>query len=100
MKTLAWAALAAAVSLAAPAAASTFVATANSGTTDLGDFAAGTYAISATGVASLVPGDGFDIRPDGVPVTSVTTGGYSYFNPNGSVIADGHYGAGGSGIRI
>lgn len=96
--TLAGVALALAVAGAAHA--STIVAAANSGTTDLGEFSAGTYVITATGVAYLTPGDDFGIGPDGVPVAPVTSPGYPYFNPNGSVIADGRYGAGGSGIRI
>lgn len=83
--------------------AGTLVFAANSGTTDLGVFAAGTYNISATGLVSLsgaVGSGGFDIRPDGVPDTPVTAAGYGYFNPSGSDQADGIYGVGGPGIKI
>ena len=83
--------------------AGTLVAAANSGTTDLGVFAAGTYNISATGLVSLSGGvgsGGFDIRPDGVPDTPVTAAGYGYFNPSGTDFADGIYGVGGPGIKI
>ncbi len=101
MKRLAAVALAASLILVGSADASTFVAAVDSGTTDLGDFAAGNYNISATGIASLVNVLGqFDIRPDGVPNTPVTAPGYGYFNPGGTDFADGYYGAGGPGIKI
>lgn len=101
MKYLAAFALAASLALAGSVEASTFVAAVDSGTTDLGDFAAGNYNISATGLASLVSVTGqFDIRPDGVPNTEVTFPGYAYFNPTGTDFADGRYGAGGAGIKI
>ena len=80
--------------------AATFVSATNSGTTDLGVFAAGNYTITATGIAFLTPEGDFQIGPDGVPVTAVTHAGYGYFNPSGSAIADGHFGAGGAGIKI
>jgi ribose/xylose/arabinose/galactoside ABC-type transport system permease subunit len=101
MKYLAAVVLAASLALAGSVDASTFVAAVDSGTTDLGDFAAGNYNISATGLASLVnvPGQ-FDIRPDGIPDTPVTFPGYGYFNPAGTDIADGFYGPGGVGIKI
>lgn len=67
---------------------------------DLGSFAAGTYVITATGIVDLT-GDGrFRIRPDGIPETTVTASGYSYFNPSGSYIADGNYGPGGANAKI
>ena len=101
MKHFAAIALAASLALAGSASAATFVAAVDSGTTDLGTFAAGNYNISATGIASLVsvPGQ-FDIKPDGVPNTPVTASGYGYFNPGGTDFADGFYGAGGPGIKI
>ena len=101
MKHLTAVAFAASLILAASADASTFVAAVNSGTTDLGTFAAGNYNISATGIASLVsvPGQ-FDIKPDGIPNTPVTAPGYGYFNPGGTDYADGYFGAGGPGIKI
>lgn len=72
--------------------------------TDLGEFSSGTYQISAIGIISLVGPVGtnpnFDLYPDGVPVTGVTYSGYSYFNPDGSDIADGNNGPGGSGINV
>jgi len=95
--------VAGALAAAGSASASTFVAAVNSGTTDLGVFAAGQYNITATGIASLVGGvgSGFDIRPDGVPNTPVTNPAYAAsFNPNGTDMADGIYGAGGAGIKL
>jgi hypothetical protein len=70
--------------------------------TDLGSFAAGTYNITATGIVDLVGNGSFRMRPNGLPETSVTAGGYSYFNPNGSDHADGatNYGAAGAGVLI
>lgn len=102
MKPLAALAFAAAVIFAGPAGA-TQVFAANSGTTDLGYFDAGTYKITATGLVSLVGfglGNGFDMRPDGVPDSEVTAPGYGYFNPAGTDLADGIFGAGGAGIKI
>lgn len=92
----------AAVVAASAADAGVLVFATNSGTTDLGFFAAGTYNISATGLVSLSGpvGSGFDIRPDGVPSTTVTAPGYGYFNPSGTDIADGIHGVGGPGIKI
>lgn len=92
----------AALTLATTANAGTLVFASNSGTTDLGFFAAGTYNISATGLVSLSGsiGSGFDIRPDGVPDSPVTAPGYEYFNPSGTDIADGIHGVGGPGIKI
>lgn len=101
MKSFAAIAFAASLAFAGSASAATFVAAVNSGTTDLGEFAAGNYNISATGLASLVNVLGqFDIRPDGVPDIPVTAPDYDYFNPAGSDIADGFYGPGGMGIKI
>jgi len=103
MKHLVAAALTAALAMPGAAHAGTLVFAANSGTTDLGVFAAGTYNISATGLVSLsgaVGAGGFDIRPDGVPNTTVTAPGYGYFNPSGTDQADGIYGVGGPGIKI
>jgi hypothetical protein len=90
------------VSVAPAAHASTFVAGNNSGTTDLGSFAAGSYLISATGVVDLVgtPGSGFDLNADGVPTSPVTFSGYLDFNPSGKTTADGNPGPGGTGINI
>lgn len=70
--------------------------------TDLGLFAAGSHTLTASGVVDLAVGCGsFFIGPDGVPTTAVTCGGYgSYFNPNGSAIADGQYGPAGTGAKL
>lgn len=102
MKHVIAAALAAAVALPGVASAGTLILASNSGTTDLGVFAAGTYNISATGLVSLSGpvGSGFDIRPDGVPNSPVTAGGYGYFNPGGSDMADGIFGLGGPSIKL
>lgn len=71
-----------------------------SGLYDLGGFAAGSYEITATGIVDLT-GDGrFRMRPDGMPETTVTSPGYSYFNPSGSYLADGNYGPGGANAKI
>ena len=93
-------AVAACIALSGPAAASVFVGANNgSGTTDLGDFSAGYYNISATGIASLLPDESFNVDPDGIPVTPVAPP-YAYFNPNGSDNDNGRYGAGGPGIKL
>ena len=73
---------------------------ANGTLTDLGFFAAGTYVISGTGVVDLVGDGSFLINPDGTPNAPVTTPGYGYFNPNGSYLADGSYGAAGANAKI
>jgi len=68
--------------------------------TDLGFFAAGSYQLTASGVVDLVGDGSFLINPDGTPSAPVTTPGYGYFNPNGSYLADGAYGAAGANARI
>ena len=70
--------------------------------TDLGLFAAGSHTLTASGVVNLAVGCGnFLIGPDGRPTTAVTCGGYgSHFNPNGSDIADGQRGPGGTVAKI
>lgn len=90
------------MAVATPVAAATSIAGSNPGLTSLGSFAAGTYQITASGLIDLTgsPGSGFTIRPDGVPDTPVTFPGYAYFNPAGSVIADGNYGIAGSAFKI
>jgi hypothetical protein len=76
----------------------------NSLLTYLGDFAAGTYLLSASGVVSLAGavGSGFDIRPDGTPDSTVTFPGYGYFNPDGSSfdVGSGQYGPGGVSLKL
>lgn len=70
--------------------------------TDLGQFAAGSHTLTASGVVDLAVGCGnFFIGPDGLPTEAVTCGGYgSYFNPSGSAIADGQYGPAGTGAKL
>jgi len=68
--------------------------------TDLGSFAAGIYNISASGTVELLPGTSFTMNPDGAPNSIVTASGYGYFNPMGSVIADGHNGFAGGAFKI
>jgi len=68
--------------------------------TDLGLFNAGIYNITASGSVDLVGNGSFQMQPDGLPVSTVTAPGYSYFNPNGSYTADSNYGAAGSNARI
>lgn len=68
--------------------------------TDLGLFAAGTYTITGSGSVDLVGDGSFMVNPDGTPTTTITTPGYGYFNPNGSYLADGNYGAAGANARI
>ena len=91
----------AAVGAALPTGA-TSVAANNPALTSLGSFGAGSYLITATGLVDLVGpvSSGFTIRPDGIPDSPVTTPGYGYFNPSGSDIADGNYGAPGPGFKI
>ena len=68
--------------------------------TDLGLFAAGTYTLTGSGTVDLVGGTAFTMNPDGVPTSVVTSGGYGYFNPAGSLTADGNFGAAGSNAKI
>lgn len=68
--------------------------------TDLGNFAAGSYQITGSGIVSLTGSTDFLMNPDGTPVSGVTHPNYLYFNPTGSVIADGVYGAAGSTVNI
>lgn len=84
------------------ASAATLVAANNPAPTLLGTFGPGTYTITASGLIDLVGpvGSGFTMRPDGVPDSPVTAGGYGYFNPTGSYIADGNYGPGGTVAKI
>jgi len=68
--------------------------------TDLGFFAAGTWQLTGSGVVDLVGDGSFMINPDGTPNTPVTTPNYAYFNPSGSYLADGAYGAAGANAKI
>jgi hypothetical protein len=68
--------------------------------TDLGLFAAGTYQLTGAGVVDLVGDGSFLIAPNGTPVAPVSTPGYGYFNPSGSYLADGNYGAAGTHAKI
>ncbi len=92
------------VAVAQPAVAATSVAGASSSVTDLGNFAAGTYHITATGVIEFAGSPGlFDTGPNGVPVTPVTASGYSYCNPGGCSVdipGDGGVGPGGAAINF
>ena len=68
--------------------------------TDLGNFNAGVYTLTGSGIVGLT-GDGtFRMRPDGLPETTVTAPGYPYFNPNGSFMADGIFGAAGLNAKV
>lgn len=67
---------------------------------DLGSFAAGTYNLVATGVIDLTPNGIFPLRPDGVPNVPITLPGYLYFNPGGSLTADGDYGPAGANANF
>ena len=94
-------AIAASLLLSAHAAfATTSVNANNAPIADLGSFSAGTYTITASGSVDLVGDGSFTMNPDGTPKSVVTTPGYSYFNPSGSVIADGAYGFAGAGVKI
>lgn len=73
---------------------------ANGHLTDLGYFAAGSYQITGSGVVDLTGLGNFQMLPDGTPSIPVTAPGYSYFNPTGSYIADGVYGAAGTNAKI
>jgi hypothetical protein len=94
-------AFAVATTLCSPVAAQS-VAANQATVTDLGFFAAGTYALTGSGLVDLVgpPGSGFTMRPDGIPDSPVTIAGYDYFNPNGSYTANGAFGLGGATIKI
>lgn len=100
-----YATVAVAASFASPIALATPVSSGGFGVTgtltDLGSFAAGTYQITASGIVDLVGAGGtFQMSPDGTPAAPVSAAGYAYFNPVGSYIADGNYGAAGSNARI
>lgn len=94
--------LAAGLTLAGAASASVLVYADSSGTTDLGLFAAGTYSVTGSGTIDLVGpvGSGFDLDANGVPASLITDPNYSYFNPNGSYVADGNNGPGGPLIKF
>lgn len=85
-----------------PAQAATVVSAASSVPMLLGVFGPGTYQYTVTGVVSLAGpvGSGFDLDPNGVPITSVTVPGYSYFNPNGADNDKGTVGRAGPGINL
>jgi len=68
--------------------------------TDLGYFAAGSYNITGSGVVDLIGDGSFLMHPDGLPVSMVTNSAYSYFNSDGSFIADGLFGASGTNAKI
>lgn len=67
---------------------------------DLGSFTPGSYVITGSGVVGLTGAGDFLMNPDGTPVTTVTSPGYSYFNPSGSFQADGNFGPGGANVKI
>lgn len=68
--------------------------------TDLGIFDAGSYTITGSGSVDLLGNNTFQMQPNGLPVTSVTSSSYSYFNPGGSFIADGQLGIAGQNAKI
>jgi hypothetical protein len=72
----------------------------NGALTDLGVFAAGSYNITGSGTVDLLGGGSFLMQPDGLPVSSVTSPRYSYFNPTGSFTADGLLGPAGLNAKI
>lgn len=90
------------MAVAAPTVAATTVNASQASLTSLGSFGAGGYHITVSGLIDLIglPGSGFTMRPDGVPDTPVTNPSYLYFNPAGSVIADGNHGNAGSAFKI
>ena len=90
------------IGLCAPAFAATTINPKQISMTNLGNFAAGRYRISTTGLIDLVgpPGSGFTLRPDGVPDVAVTHPSYLFFNPGGTDFADGRYGQAGAGFNI
>jgi len=69
---------------------------------DLGLFEAGTYEITSTGVISLAGaiGSGFDVDPDGVPVSPIVHPSYLYFNPDGADHDNGTNGQAGAGVNL
>ena len=93
-------ALLAATGLASATAVSSGGSLGNGTLTDLGLFAAGTYTLTGSGVVDLVGDGSFLIKPDGTPFATVTTSGYGYFNPSGSYLAEGNYGAAGANAKI
>ena len=90
------------VALAAMPAGATTVFANNPALTHLGIFAAGSYAITATGTVGLTE-TGFTIRPNGTPDSPITEPGYAYFNPSGSpfdAAQNGNTGPGGAANKL
>ena len=97
--------LVAAAAVLACSGASAQVAVAGNATTpvDLGNFAAGSYLLAASGTVDLCGAGGtFLMKPDGTPASPVTCSGstYNMFNPNGSFTADDKWGPGGNEAKI
>jgi MYXO-CTERM domain-containing protein len=94
--------LVAALSATATPAPPTSVSVAGNTTTliDLGNFAAGTYTLTGSGVIDLVGDGSFQIRPDGTPDAPVTAPNYADFNPAGSFVADGKHGPAGTVAKL
>ena len=67
---------------------------------DLGNFVAGTYTLTGSGVIDLVGNGSFQMRPDGTPDATVTAPNYGYFNPAGSFSADGSHGPAGTMAKL
>ena len=71
--------------------------------TFIGNFTAGTYQLTATGIVDLAADGTFRLMANGKPETVVTAVPYAYFNPNGSdrdVLDNNHNGPAGPGVNI
>jgi len=100
MNRLAGLTLAIAITTAGPAAAGVFVAAANSGTTDLGLFAAGDWLITGSGLADFTTNVGqLQFNPDGT-LAQPAGAPYQDYPAGGSTTGDGGYGAGGTLIFL
>lgn len=91
------------LAMAAPVSAAVNVSASNSTPTFIGNYAAGSYAYSVSGVASLAGpvGSGFDVDASGKPTSPVTHPAYDYFNQNGGATNDyGRFGPAGSAINL
>lgn len=88
---------------AAPAFAATTVVANNAALTTIGTFGPGTYHVTTPGSVDLAGGGSFVVDANGKPVTTITSPGYGYCNPNGcdnDVLSGGAFGVAGAGINL
>jgi hypothetical protein len=100
MNRLAGLTLAIAITAAGPAAAGVFISATNSGTTDLGLFAAGDWRITASGLADFTGNVGqLQFNPDGT-LAQAPQAPFQSYPLTGTASYDGFFGAGGTQIFL